>query len=138
MESGDEKTAVDGKDNTATEAMVEMLRKGDKFLKFGRKGNPHDRYVFLSGPRLFWGGVPNKKTQKKSMVVSMIQDIVKGKETDVFTRRTQYESVPANLCFSIIGADRTLDLRAASEEHRDEWADALKALVEDVQQPHVD
>jgi PH domain len=115
-----------------SQAQITILRGGARFLKFGRRGNPHDKFVFVDGPRLYWSDKMGVKRQAKSLIVSCIHEILEGKKTVVFERAVA-AGVPDDLCLSIVGAKRSLDLRAATKEQRDEWLTGLRNLVADVQ-----
>lgn len=57
-----------------------------------------------------------------------IEAVVKGKHSAIFHRKIAKHS-NANMCFSIIGTHRTLDLQATTMEERDMWIAALIAVV---------
>jgi hypothetical protein len=67
---------------------------------------------------------PNEYDQMK---VKLIKEAVRGKQTGAFALTGS--SLKAELCFSIISSERTLDLVAESEAMRDNWVDAINGLV---------
>jgi hypothetical protein len=46
---------------------IDYLQNGTIFLKYGKRGNPHPRHVYLVQNRIFWsetGMMGNKETKK--------------------------------------------------------------------------
>ncbi|KAL0221349.1 hypothetical protein RCL1_001203 [Eukaryota sp. TZLM3-RCL] len=105
------------------------LIEGAVFLKHGKKGKPHYRFVWVSSDfsKILWRD-PSKTKVRDEMDVSQVTDVLIGQLTDVFKRRSGHAG-RENLSFSIISGERTLDLEASSEEERDLWVDAFKYLV---------
>jgi hypothetical protein len=60
--------------------------------------------------------------------------LLDGKQTDVF-KRGQAAKAPANLCFSLVNAKRSLDLQASDQASKDLWYRGLKLLVLSLNQP---
>ena len=119
-----------------------MLIKGAKFLKFGRGGwfgggGPHMKFVYcdLDGT-VYWADteatdseVSNVKAAHKFSIDSSLSlgkatQIVAGKTTDVLKRHAHDR--PDDICFSIVLADRTLDLACTNKTQRDMWVTAFK------------
>ena len=107
-----------------------VVTTGDVFLKYGRSGNPHERYVFLleDPPRLCWQN-KGKTGIPRFILNQQILDVELGStRTKVFQRY----NIPAELddrCFSIIAEDRTLDLQARSKEVRSTWVNYFQLLA---------
>ena len=86
MEERQKKMAV-------SEAM-EYLTNGVTFLKYGRRGRPKPRHVFLIDKAISWRepgstNMPAKKDQKKFiryMPILDLKEISIGRESDVFKR----------------------------------------------------
>lgn len=98
---------------------------GEVFLKHGRKGAPHERNVTLevngSVIKLDWssGSLSANKDELQ---------IVEGKTTKVFQRSTASKAKPEN-CFSIITANRSLDLEARNHKLKEYWVHGLQLLL---------
>ena len=96
--------------------------KGAKFMKHGRKGKPHFRWVSANQQldTITWKEMNNNsgKAKKNSFKVLDFTKVQKGNETKVFQRTKKLDS---KLCLSLIGTTRTLDLELSSEIERDEW-----------------
>ena len=105
---------------------------GDNFLKFGRSGKPHSRYVFLTQDesQLCWMD-KSRKGNSRSIPVSQIYDVEIGStRTKVFKRH----NIPPEFderCFSIISYNRTLDLQARSKEDRNNWVKYFQLKVKE-------
>jgi hypothetical protein len=94
--------------------MAKFTGVGFRVRKHGRWGAPHERQlVFESATQqVSWGSTSDAK-----LCLSAIEQIVTGKDTDCL-RRTD-ASVLSTQCFSLITADRTLDVQAGSAAERD-------------------
>eukprot|EP01006_Ploeotia_vitrea_P051055 TRINITY_DN67520_c8_g1_i1.p1 TRINITY_DN67520_c8_g1~~TRINITY_DN67520_c8_g1_i1.p1 ORF type:complete len:531 (-),score=291.48 TRINITY_DN67520_c8_g1_i1:663-2255(-) len=113
--------------------LVAVADAGQLFIKFGRKGNPHNKFVFLDGDRVYWcepaakGEQQSKEKQAKKFVkLTAATKLIGGKTTDVF-KRAVAQREHDEFCFSVIGSDRTLDLVASTKDQRDTWLEALAA-----------
>jgi hypothetical protein len=124
---------------------LQVARHGATFWKHGRSGSPHERTVRLevfiasSSPRhnnneegegwghpsdelrFDWGS--DRMTLRRSEWKLLL-----GKQTEVFLRDTARRSKP-ELCFSLVGASRTLDLEARNSEQRTLWVEGLMRLM---------
>lgn len=114
---------------------IAKLTAGGIFTKFGKAGNPKKRNVWCSAnlDRIQWAD-EGKWTSRSGASISVadITGVVPGHSTAVWDKHIarKAESVPPEeLCLSIIGHERTLDLAAESEEVRDEWVAAFRFLV---------
>jgi myosin heavy subunit len=123
----------------ATEASLlrAVLMEGDKFLKYGKHGKPHIKYVCLNVlGALHWDDdVMDPRRLRPSSTYIHVKDVQKvyiGKHTPVFTR-TVAEKADDNVCFSIVTADRSLDLQCVTIEQRDLWVRAIESAIRDVQ-----
>jgi len=98
---------------------------GEVFLKHGRRGAPHERNVTLevSGSELKFDWSSGQLRAHKSEM-----KLLEGKATAVFQRTTADKSRPER-CFSIVTAQRTLDLEAHSEQAREYWVNGIKLLL---------
>jgi len=82
---------------------------------------------------------PGSSEVGSQMAVSSVVAIVSGRGSRTFQKydlRMKKEGVSVDkkkrdLSFSIISADRTLDLEAADEAHKNEWLDLLAFLLRD-------
>jgi len=92
-----------------------------KFMKHGRRGKPHERSLKVDPATgiVDWG----------SGAISLREavEIIPGKNTAVF-ERVKLKIAHPRVCFSIVLAQRTLDLQANSEDERDLWVNGLQTL----------
>eukprot|EP00808_Paulinella_micropora_P000608 g83445.t1 len=111
-----------------------------KVIKYGRRGKPHARVLYLD---MNPGGHPcfvwckqekrqkTKLTLNNSVEVRDVADVRKGKDTEVF-KRTLADDTPDARCLSIITAKRTLDLELEDKNSRDELADVIADVYQHV------
>jgi hypothetical protein len=87
---------------------------GFRVRKHGRWGAPHERQLVFetATQQVSWGSTSDAK-----FPLSAVLQIVTGKDTDCLQRTDA--SVPGTHCFSLITADRTLDLQTGSAAERD-------------------
>jgi hypothetical protein len=113
-------------------AQIEQAKKftkvafwGEVFLKHGRRGSPHERNVTLevTGSELKFDWSSGQLKAHKSQLT-----LVEGKATPVFARTTATDS-PSERCFSIVTANRSLDLEATSEATKEKWTTGIKLLL---------
>jgi hypothetical protein len=126
------------------DSYVRMLIKGQKFLKYGRSGAPHWKYVYcdLDGT-VYWADTEatdsevssikaaHKFTTDSSVPLIKAVDIVPGKTTDVFKRSVAGDR-PEDMCFSIKLPDRTLDLSVTNKTQRDLWVTAFRFALKNL------
>ncbi|KAF4037561.1 Kinesin motor domain [Phytophthora infestans] len=115
---------------------MELLRSGSLFVKYGRYGKPHVRFVWCSSDLeyLHYRQV-NRTVPKASIPTRSIVGVCSGQETRVFERAKQPERAPH--CFSVeYEENRTLDLEVADGESpevkktkRNDWVEALQFLL---------
>ncbi|KAG1697094.1 hypothetical protein DVH05_017480 [Phytophthora capsici] len=115
---------------------MELLRTGSLFVKYGRFGKPHVRFVWCSADLEYLNyRKVNSKVPKATIPTRSIVRISIGQDTRVFERAKQRERAPH--CFSVeYEENRTLDLEIADGESpevkkikRNEWVDALQFLL---------
>lgn len=78
--------APEEEQEVARKVVEAKLMDGGVFLKFGRSGAPHYRYVWCSEDlqKLFWGELKkNKKIVGGEINVEKIQKLVRGPQTGV-------------------------------------------------------
>lgn len=116
---------------------MELLQSGSLFVKYGRFGKPHVRFVWCSADleHLHYRTV-RSSVPKASIATRIISPVLVGQTTRVFERAKQDARAP--FCFSIEYEDaRTLDLEVADGGElselkmakRGEWMEALQLLV---------
>ena len=68
--------------------IIKMLGEGAKFMKYGRRGSPHQRVVWVSGDLQYvcYGTTHGNARQDSMIPVSQISQILKGCDTPVFRR----------------------------------------------------
>jgi len=92
---------------------VAQLREGVSLLKFGRKGAPKQRELWLTkdGLRLNVNAAGDLAT--KGVNLSDVMELSEGCKTGVFGKRP---SVHPARCFSIVARERSFDFECASEQ----------------------
>jgi CLASP N terminal len=113
--------------------LLGFLDRGQPLKKYGRSGKPKEKWVNIYKGNLFWGpplfGRSDAHNLSDSSVMLLnIKGVLKGKITDVFSRRIARHEQPEN-CFSVVLESRTLDFVCKSSEERDRWVIALKFAV---------
>ena len=111
------------------EFYANVVKTGAVFLKFGRRGTPHDRFVKLSDDlkEVTWREVKTGGMKKTgSMAVAEWIAIRQGQATVTFRK---YKGGNTSTCLSIVARTRSLDLKAATTEERDIWANALSWVL---------
>lgn len=98
---------------------------GEQFIKYGRRGSPHERTltVEVNGRiiTLDWG----------SDKISSTKDGIKlldGKQTAVMLNKSARKAKP-ELCFSLVLADRTLDLECKTMKIKQYWWNGFQLLL---------
>lgn len=117
------------------EELIDMLKLGQKFIKYGRSGEPHERYVYLSQDEqtLFWKPLTCLcfNSDRSIKTKSLINVYIGTSNSVIFNRykiRPEYELN----CFSILSEKRTLDLRHEDSRIVKKWSQALKYLIKRV------
>lgn len=111
---------------------TQALLQGATFVKYGRQGAPHQRWVWLrlrgSALELCWAESSRAKRVAGSLLVAEVVEVVMGRQTDIFHRH-KHNLQGEERCFSIIADTRTLDLEAADEQTAQLWVVTLQELV---------
>lgn len=119
-----------------------VLLNGGKFLKYGKRGDPHIRFICVNIlGNLHWDKDPmdfrKPFPSSNCFPLSSVLKVVKGKQTDIL-QRSVAKSAPEYLCFSIISSERTLDLQAVNAMERDLWVIAMESAVQEARAGMVD
>lgn len=134
---------------------VPLHAQGAIFKKYPRTkhwyagdNKPHVRFVYLettvdekgqvTGAQLVYclsslakrlkGSHKGKVTNKRVLPLEKIKDLRVGKETEPFLQSKAAMGTSADLCFSLVTEETTLDLEATSKEVRDQWIEGLRLL----------
>lgn len=122
---------------------IQMVQRGQMFVKYGRRGQPHSRFVYISGDerQLVWckkaltvvtsadpsgkpsagATTPGKESKIRRVPLDDIIDIKVGiSATNVLQRHSLPKELD-NLCMSVITRSRTLDLKANDFQTRNKW-----------------
>ncbi|KAF0975939.1 hypothetical protein FDP41_005266 [Naegleria fowleri] len=112
------------------ENYLKKLKTGFKCIKHGRQGSPHERWVSISSnfDKIIWKPIQNdnKSNKKSNESISIFTKIEKGCNTKPFKRS---KKVKEELCFSLIGEERTLDFEFQTTEERDYWFETFQAVL---------
>lgn len=106
-----------------------MLTNGAVFLKHGRQGRPHKRFIWVPAPyeNVHWGVTMKKPSEKECLPIKNLDLVLRGQATAVFARHSGQPN-REEMSFSLVVDQRTLDLEADSVETRNEWAEAFEWL----------
>lgn len=111
----------------------EYLMIGTTFIKYGQRGGPKSRHVFVHGMFLCWrdprdDGVPNtKKEGVRNIPVKDIIGFENGRSAKNFEK---YKKIGKdNVSFTIMGKQRNLDLEADSEADKQLFLNKLQILM---------
>lgn len=116
--------------------IIKTLCGGAQFKKYGRRGSPHQRYVWVTADLQFvCYGTKKSGSPDNKIAVKAITQVLKGLQTPVFARvdaeeRTKIEKRCLSLDAPRHGEGRTLDLEASSEVERKKWYDAFRFLIQ--------
>jgi hypothetical protein len=139
----------------AAKAARDLVVSGSVFVKHGRRGRPHIRFVWVDadGLGVHWRPVGKDRSSgaastRESMLLTSCIDVVPGRRTAVFARSPSSRD---DACWSIIAYDRTLDLEvhwpqageeaaggggaaaaavtAMERQLRDKWVAAFKLML---------
>ncbi|KAF0753537.1 hypothetical protein AaE_005671 [Aphanomyces astaci] len=122
----------------AIKRRMELLKQGSLFIKHGRQGNPHPRFVWCSPDLQYlnYRSVGGSPTQPIQIPTSTLHSFLSGQTTKVFQRRG--DPTRASYCFSLLydDAKRSLDLEVDEGDNVDrnkakcvEWTEALQYLI---------
>jgi Sec7 domain/Rab-GTPase-TBC domain len=100
------------------------------FMKYGRRGSPHARKLWISGnlEQILWQDA-KKGRNPRAICTRDIVDVRVGRDVSDVLRRHDIDSTKDSLCLSIETAQRTLDLEAESPAQMKRWLDFLTAVV---------
>ena len=104
------------------------------FLKYGRRGKPHNRFVWWSNDALVWckkdsnGKMTRQRRIELERVSSsskinllQITDVAVGANATEVLNKNKVPLDLDDLLFSIISEERSLDLQAKDKETRNMW-----------------
>jgi len=115
-------------------AIIKVLTEGAEFKKYGRAGNPHDRWVYVTADlqHVCYASKFGRASNDQMIPVSNITKIIKGMETPVFERQIDAEqkAKTEKRCFSLDAGARTLDVQAKGEIECKQFYDAYRFLVQ--------
>ncbi|ETW08438.1 hypothetical protein, variant [Aphanomyces invadans] len=122
----------------AIKRRMDLLKQGSIFIKHGRQGNPHPRFVWCTPDLqyLSYRSVGGSPTQPIQIPTSSLHSLAVGQTTKVFQRRGDPARAP--FCFSILyeNTKRSLDLEVDEGDNIDrnkskcaEWTEALQYLI---------
>jgi serine/threonine-protein kinase 24/25/MST4 len=133
---------ADAADVADASALERKLRGGGRMLKHGRLGKPHLVHVWCSEDmlQLLWGEKAGDARRARSLAVTGLRQVLRGAQTKVFAASLArcassspssphgrpHEPVGA---FSLVFAERTLDLEAEDAAARDAWLEAFEWLL---------
>jgi len=115
-------------------AVIKTLTEGAEFKKYGRAGNPHDRWVYVTPDlqHVCYASKFGKASNDQMIPVSNITKLIKGMETPVFERQidAKEKAKSEKRCFSLDAGARTLDLQAKGEIECKQFYDSYRFLVQ--------
>jgi len=115
---------------------------GGYFFKYSTKGIREERHVYCDDNlrTIYWkkSGVAGSISGAGEMPVSSVKAVLLGRMTNNFKqfdlqpgKPQQVDPVLVNASFSIVGADRTLDLQCKKGDKRSDWLSAFALLLSD-------
>lgn len=115
----------------------EILLQGAEFIKHAvGRGGPATRRIQLQDHAVCWkkpSAASASATQR--LPLESITAVKSGKQTSTFSKKSSADA-PADCCFSILSASRSLDLQASSPSLRDQWVEAFNILLQARQHKH--
>lgn len=108
---------------------METLKNGHYFMKYGRKGSPHIRLIYLSEEedKIYYvkeGVCCLRKV--KFILTREIKDIYFGNSNNKIFQRFSLDKSEEENCFSIITSSRSLDLHHEDAKITKVWYRAMK------------
>ncbi|EGR32576.1 hypothetical protein IMG5_076790 [Ichthyophthirius multifiliis] len=123
--------SIDELKNQDIQQLVCFLQGGVNMLKYGRKGKPHMRKIFLSQnlEKIIWmecdfvyNNNNNKKGRRERFIlVKDLKDICLGAGSTEVMRRNNIPEEFDQFCLSIIASQRSLDLKANDVQTLFKW-----------------
>merc|ERR1712232_476218 len=112
---------------SVTEA-TKNVATGANFLKWGRNGKAKPRFVFYDETldAIVWKSSEKDKLPIGAIPLGKVQDICIGVQTPVL-HKVRCTTFRPDKVFSIVAAERTLDLQADSVVQRDTWVAGMKS-----------
>jgi hypothetical protein len=104
---------------------------GHIFIKYGRRGKPHPRRVWLSEDLrvLCYQDAMKKKARITQLPLEEITDVAVGHDTTEVLKKEHLPDVRDTLCFSIITPKRTLDLEGDVPKDVNLWVNFISQVV---------
>ena len=120
--------------NINKEEMIKILRKGEIFLKYGKRGKPHLKFVKLSddGTEIRWrykSVCANIFNRTKSIPIGEIKEVYIGAQNSKKFERFQIPIEFDRFCLTIETVNRTFDLRKDNERVCKAWYLGIKYLI---------
>ena len=114
------------------EELINMLKNGQKFTKYGRLGDPHERFVYLSSDEnyLLWRPLTCTcfSVDRSIKTTSLINIYLGTSNSQIFEKFKIPPEYELN-CFSIIFNNRSLDLKHEDQKICTKWYHAIKFLI---------
>ena len=111
--------------------LIDLLREGSLFRKHALKGRPRTCQVQLSkgNDRVVWFDLKKKTdTAEDFIYLANLKDVVLGRRTSALRRSGT--SSRELFYFALLDREgKSLDLEAVSQQERDRWSAAFKALI---------
>lgn len=121
---------TDGNDEGPHYQILQLV-KGSTMLKAGRMGRPHFRRFHISKDlkKLEWES-PNKEKIETSVIISQINEIIRGQKTKVFEGNPipEYEAISFSIMYKTGNQERSLDIVCKDRVEYDIWTAGLEAL----------
>lgn len=104
---------------------------GGLFRKYGRRGKPHERYVWISEKEdfIYYKNPKQSKPKIKSIPMHEVKDIHVGYNSTQVLKRNKAPQEFDNLIFSIESERRTLDLQAPDPKVRAKWEEYFRFML---------
>eukprot|EP01041_Mallomonas_annulata_P003750 gene3750-7444_t len=113
------------------------LHTGTTFLKCGKRGYPHERYVRLSQDNkyLLWEARFDFRRDKiRKIPLHEVSQIIKGQKTDNFLRFKTLISSCEKVSFSLVYGNRSFDVVAPSRDTFRTFYFGLKAVLKTIEE----
>lgn len=106
--------------------------KGTIFTKYGRFGDPKKRLVYISEDetQIVWKNPDKQNDKPRIMLVSELTEVAIGSDHTPVMQKQKMSELYDCQCLSIIGRDRSLDLKYDDSKIIQIWCDSIKQLIE--------
>lgn len=104
--------------------IVKELSKGHSLLKYGRKGKPHIRHIYLSEleDKINWKIAENNNNETVRYIkISDITEVKIGYNSTDVLKKNKVPKEFNHLCFSLISKKRTLDVKCDNMQQKKKW-----------------